>query len=171
MSRLVIDPGHGGKYPGVVYNGLREADATLATALTLKYVLVNELSAPFDVVMTRTKDDVVPLHQRTQIPATLMVSLHYDIPNGAKPIYHQKRCGVSAYVAYRLHYSVFGEHPVWPTTKARFTRLYIDDAEHPAILVEVDTINNYQDSAEYRLAKMRKLATELVSIMKTLEVH
>jgi len=171
--KLVIDPGHGGHAPGVVVKDstgrvvLKESDANLATALTLKWVLVNEMAAPFEVVLTRSTDEFVPLHRRAVMTGDLMVSLHYDIPNGGAPIYYQRRCGVSAYVAYRANVLTGWRKPVWSTYEAVHTgrRLYIDDAKHPAILVEVDTIDKYVDSKEYRLSKMRPLAKSIIDIM------
>lgn len=171
-KRLVIDPGHDGKAVGVVHDGVMEKDATLATALTLKWVLVNELDVDFDVILTRTDDRPTPLHRRIAIPATLFFSVHYDIPHGGKPIYHQKRCGPSTYVAYRLSILTGGEHPVWSTRQAAHTggRLFIDDAHHPAVLWEVDTIDKYRPEREYRLMKARPMARALVEVMKDLEV-
>ena len=170
MKRLVIDPGHGGDKPGVVFNNLREADATLATALTLKYVLAEELNAPFEIAMTRAQDVFTPFNRRTGIPATLLISIHYDIEWGAKPMYWQQgRCD-SYYVARRLVTITGFEHPLWETKRAAHTggRLYIDDANHPAVLWEVDTINHYEDSKEYRLSRARPMAKALIEVMEEL---
>lgn len=167
MALLVIDPGHGGKYPGVVResDGFREADATLATALTLKWLL-KRLGAPFSIMLTRTEDKTIPFSARV-VPATLSISIHYDIPNGAKPIYHQKGRETSYYVAERLRLLTERQHPVWSTEAAAHTggRLYIDDAKHEMVLLEVDTIDNYQDDRDYRIEKMLPVAGALMVIM------
>ena len=166
MSLLVIDPGHGGKHSGVVReDGLREADATLATALTLKWLLVR-MEAPFGIMLTRTEDKSIPFSARV-VPATLSVSLHYDIPNGAKPIYHQKDRLTSYYVAERIRLLTGKQHPVWSTEAAAHTggRLYIDDAKHEMVLVEVDTIDKYVDDPDYRVEKMLPLAGALMVVM------
>ena len=176
VGRLVIDPGHGGSRPGVVLkdNGgkvvIREADAALHTALTLKWVLLNELEVPFDVVLTRNEDVWVPFHRRTNTYGDLFVAVHYDIPHGGKPIYYQARGDVSKCVAGFVNALSGNEHPLWSTRRAAHVggRLYIDDVHYPAILVEVDTIDNYKDNREYRLAKVRPLAKALKEVMNAL---
>ena len=173
VKRLVIDPGHGGSRPGVVMKDddgnilVREADAALHTALTLKWVLLNEIGVPFDVVLTRNRDEWVPFARRTNTHGDLFVALHYDIPNGAKPIYYQARGGISRCIAGVLRILTGKEHPLWSTRMATHVggRLYIDDVHYPAVLVEVDTIDNYKDDKEYRLGKMRPLAHALTEVM------
>ncbi len=51
---IVIDPGHGGRDPGAMYNGQKEADYTLDYCLTLKEKL--ELLG-YKVKLTRTEDE------------------------------------------------------------------------------------------------------------------
>jgi len=50
---IVIDPGHGGIYPGAVHNGIREANLNLTVALKVRDRLV---AAGATVVLTRTSD-------------------------------------------------------------------------------------------------------------------
>jgi N-acetylmuramoyl-L-alanine amidase len=50
---IVIDPGHGGRDPGAVANGVREADVTLAVALKLRDKLVRSGAT---VILTRAID-------------------------------------------------------------------------------------------------------------------
>ena len=166
MALLVIDPGHGGKYSGVVReDGFREADANLKTALTLKWLL-KRMKAPFGIMLTRIDDKTIPFSARV-VPATLSLSLHYDIPNGAKPIYHQQGRQTSYYVAERLRLLTGRKHPVWSTEAAVHTggRLYIDDAHHEMVLLEVDTIDQYQDDPDYRIEQMLPVAGALMVIM------
>lgn len=166
--KLVLDPGHGMPHPGVVYNGVTEADANLAIALAIKWVLRNEIGVDFDIELTRTDKEFVPFHWRTNMPADLMVSIHHDIPRGAAPIYHQRCRAKSAYIAYRLRLLTGARHPVWSTSQAAHTggRLYIDDAKHPAVLWEVSTIDRYKDDREYRLSVARPIAKAIAEVMK-----
>jgi N-acetylmuramoyl-L-alanine amidase len=53
---IVVDPGHGGRYPGASYNGVSEKTINLATALDLRDLLER---AGVNVVMTRTTDVAV----------------------------------------------------------------------------------------------------------------
>jgi N-acetylmuramoyl-L-alanine amidase len=79
VGKVVIDPGHGGKDPGVTGpSGLKEKNLVLDVGLKLRDFLVNRLG--IEVVMTRDKDVYVPLEERTaianQIGADLFISIH-----------------------------------------------------------------------------------------------
>ncbi len=52
---IVIDPGHGGKFPGAVYGGYKEKDINLKVSLRLG-TLLKETHPDIKVVFTRTKD-------------------------------------------------------------------------------------------------------------------
>jgi N-acetylmuramoyl-L-alanine amidase len=78
VSRIVIDPGHGGRDPGTIAKGLTEAALTLDVALRLEKLLQKELGV--EVVLTRRTDVYVPLEERTAIAnrhnADLFLSIH-----------------------------------------------------------------------------------------------
>jgi N-acetylmuramoyl-L-alanine amidase len=78
ISRIVIDPGHGGHDPGAQARGLNEADLTLDVALRLEQLLSKEPG--LEVVLTRRTDVYVPLEERTAIAnregADLFLSIH-----------------------------------------------------------------------------------------------
>jgi len=85
FRRIVIDPGHGGKDPGImskIYN-YAEKSATLDTALRLKIILEK---LGFEVILTRDKDRFVDLSDRcdyaNKVKADLFISLHF---NGGGP--------------------------------------------------------------------------------------
>jgi len=80
VSRIVIDPGHGGKdfgAPGVV-KGVHEKDITLAIGKKLAAKIRDSLKC--EVVMTRTTDRYLTLEERTAIANTkngdLFISIH-----------------------------------------------------------------------------------------------
>ena len=77
VTRVVLDPGHGGHDPGAMGKGLNEADLTLDVALRLEALLQAE---GLEVVLTRRTDVYVPLEQRTAIAnrenADLFLSIH-----------------------------------------------------------------------------------------------
>jgi N-acetylmuramoyl-L-alanine amidase len=83
--RIVIDPGHGGKDPGILSPalGYTEKAATLDTALRLKLVLEKR---GFEAILTREKDVFLELGDRpaaaNKLKADLFISLHYN--GGAK---------------------------------------------------------------------------------------
>jgi N-acetylmuramoyl-L-alanine amidase len=78
VSRIVIDPGHGGRDPGTIAKGLSEASLTLDVALRLEKLLQKELG--IEVVLTRRTDVYIPLEERTAIAnrqnADLFLSIH-----------------------------------------------------------------------------------------------
>ncbi len=83
---IVLDPGHGGRDPGALANGLNEADLMLEIARRLKDDLTR--TGRYDVVLTRDDDVFVPLETRLSVAreagAHLFLSLHADaLPVGA----------------------------------------------------------------------------------------
>jgi len=81
---IVLDPGHGGRDPGAVANGIRESDLNLAIGLKLERVLRDR---GYDVRMTRRTDVFLRLRERTDIAnnanADLFVSIHANaLPPG-----------------------------------------------------------------------------------------
>jgi N-acetylmuramoyl-L-alanine amidase len=86
ISRIVIDPGHGGHDPGVRGNSLNEAELVLDVSLRLKKLLEKEPG--MEVVMTRDTDVYIPLEQRTAIAnresADLFLSIHANASRNLK---------------------------------------------------------------------------------------
>lgn len=79
ISRIVIDPGHGGHDTGTIGpTGLCEKDLVLDVSLRLKRLLETKSGA--EVILTRTDDRFIPLEERTAIAnekaADLFVSIH-----------------------------------------------------------------------------------------------
>jgi N-acetylmuramoyl-L-alanine amidase len=78
ISRIVIDPGHGGHDPGAQSRGVNEAELTLDIALRLEALLQKEPG--LEVVLTRRTDVYIPLEERTAIAnregADLFLSIH-----------------------------------------------------------------------------------------------
>jgi N-acetylmuramoyl-L-alanine amidase len=78
VSRIVIDPGHGGHDPGAEGKGVTEAELVLDISLRLKKLL--EKVHGVEVILTRQTDEFVPLQDRTAIAnregADLFLSIH-----------------------------------------------------------------------------------------------
>jgi N-acetylmuramoyl-L-alanine amidase len=78
VSRIVIDPGHGGHDPGAMGNGVSEAELVLDIALRVEKLLLKQPGT--DVVLTRRTDEFVSLPARTAIAnresADLFLSIH-----------------------------------------------------------------------------------------------
>ena len=80
VSRIVIDPGHGGKDPGAISpTGVREKELTLEIGKLLAKRLKSD---GFETYMTRSKDEFLTLEERTTFAnkkrADLFISVHIN---------------------------------------------------------------------------------------------
>lgn len=80
ISRIVIDPGHGGHDTGTIGpHGLMEKDVCLDVALRLGRIIEKDLPGA-QVIYTRKDDTFIPLEERTAIAnnakADLFISIH-----------------------------------------------------------------------------------------------
>ena len=86
VSRIVIDPGHGGHDPGARGGGTTEAELVLDVSLRLAQLL--EKVPGLEVVLTRKTDEYVPLQERTAIAnreaADLFLSIHANANSSAQ---------------------------------------------------------------------------------------
>jgi len=79
VNRIVIDAGHGGHDYGTIGpNGVLEKDVVLDVALRVSKLVQERMGA--EVVLTRSDDTFIPLHERTAIAndhkADLFLSIH-----------------------------------------------------------------------------------------------
>ncbi|WP_394238813.1 N-acetylmuramoyl-L-alanine amidase [Niallia oryzisoli] len=85
MFKLFLDPGHGGKDPGAVGNGLQEKDITLSISQVIHKTLVNEYR-DIEVWMSRQDDTFPSLSQRTNDAnkwgAHFFLSIHINSGGG-----------------------------------------------------------------------------------------
>ena len=87
ISRIVIDPGHGGHDTGTIGpHGLMEKDLCLDVALRLGYEIEEKIPGA-EVIYTRKDDTFVPLEERTAIAndakADLFISVHANSSHDA----------------------------------------------------------------------------------------
>ncbi len=84
---VVLDPGHGGRDPGAVHNGLKEKDLTLKVGLYL-YELMQQMPQT-KVYMTRNTDVYPEFVDRTglanELEADLFISIHFNANVSTKP--------------------------------------------------------------------------------------
>ena len=80
VSRIVIDPGHGGRDPGAQGKGVNESEIVLDVALRVEKLLAKV--ADLEVILTRRTDEFIPLPERTAIAnregADLFLSIHVN---------------------------------------------------------------------------------------------
>jgi N-acetylmuramoyl-L-alanine amidase len=79
LTTIAIDPGHGGKDPGAVGNGLKEKDLTLAISLKVAELL---RAQKLNVIMTRTADTFVDLSPARTPKCDLSISVHVNAGGG-----------------------------------------------------------------------------------------
>lgn len=86
VSRIVIDPGHGGHDPGAQGKGVNEAELVLDIALRLEKLL--SAVPGVEVILTRRTDEFIPLPERTAIAnregADLFLSIHANASTSAQ---------------------------------------------------------------------------------------
>jgi N-acetylmuramoyl-L-alanine amidase len=86
VSRIVIDPGHGGHDPGGVVRGTTEAAIVLDVALRLEKLLAKVSGV--EVLLTRRADEFLTLQERTAIAnregADLFLSIHANANNNTR---------------------------------------------------------------------------------------
>ena len=80
QKRIIIDVGHGGNDSGAIgINGIQEKDVVLDIANAILR-LNNDLEKPLDIYLTRYKDTLISLSDRTKLAkalnADLFMSLH-----------------------------------------------------------------------------------------------
>ncbi len=93
VSRIVIDPGHGGSDPGASGNGITEAALVLDVALRLEKLLLEQPG--FEVVLTRRTNAAVPLARRTAIANEESADLFLSIHANSSP--RRETAGVETY--------------------------------------------------------------------------
>jgi N-acetylmuramoyl-L-alanine amidase len=86
VSRIVIDPGHGGHDPGAQGKGVAEAELVLDVALRLEKLLQKVPGT--EVILTRRTDEFIALQERTAIAnregADLFLSIHANASPNAQ---------------------------------------------------------------------------------------
>lgn len=85
MTKIVIDPGHGGSDPGAVYGGHQEKKFNLQIALKVRDYLRDLYEV--NILMTRTTDKTVSLRERTDFAnsqqADYFCSIHINAGGGS----------------------------------------------------------------------------------------
>lgn len=151
VSRIVIDPGHGGRDPGTLAHGSSEAKLVLDVALRLERLLERE---GFEVVLTRRTDVYIPLEERTAIAnrerADLFLSIHANASRNP-----QAR-GIETY------YLSFASNPEAETVAARENATSAGGMHNLTSIVRAIALNNKLDESR-DLAGMvqRALAAQL----------
>lgn len=87
LTKVVIDAGHGGKDPGALGKKSKEKDIVLSIALKVG-AYIQEKSEGVEVIYTRSTDEFIELHKRSEIAnknkADLFISIHANANRNTK---------------------------------------------------------------------------------------
>jgi N-acetylmuramoyl-L-alanine amidase len=137
VSRIVIDPGHGGHDPGAHGKGLTESAVTLDIALRLEKLLEKEPG--LEVVLTRREDVYIPLEERTAIAnreaADLFLSIHANASRTATAR------GVETY------FLSFASSPEAEAVAARENSAHAGEMHKLPDIIKAITLNNKLDES------------------------
>jgi N-acetylmuramoyl-L-alanine amidase len=119
QKRIVIDVGHGGKDSGAIgRNGIQEKGVVLSIANEI-LKLNNALNKPLDIYLTRYKDTLISLSDRTKLAKALKVDVfvslhcnHSDNPDarGLEVYASQKETNYSKesiYIGYQIEKTLY----------------------------------------------------------------
>lgn len=168
---VIIDPGHGGKDPGSLGNGLRESEVVLKIGHKMaKYYD----KTPMQAKLTRTGDTFIPLDARAsyaqRINADLFVSIHTNSfsnssANGQETFY-PRVAAASTRVNDSKALAIYTQHRMqeaWNLTNRGVKEgnlAVLRDNSVPAVLAEIGFISNAKDAglmkSEASLDKMAK---------------
>lgn len=152
MTKVFVDPGHGGRDPGATGHGLKEKDITLAVSLKVGDILERH---GIEVIYSRTTDVYVSLADRTNMAnrskAKIFVSIHVNSATntsarGIETFSHptsSQGAKLSKSIQDRLVESKIFSHDRGTKT-ANFHVLRASSM--PASLTELGFIVNYQDA-------------------------
>lgn len=154
VSRIVIDPGHGGADPGASANGVTEADLVLDVALRLEKLLLAQPG--FEVVLTRRTNQAVALTRRTAMANADAADLFLSIHANSSP--RRQTAGVETY------YLNFASNPQAEAVAARENASSPQAMHSLPELVRAITMNNkLEESRELAGAVQTSLVRRLRS--------
>jgi N-acetylmuramoyl-L-alanine amidase len=137
VSRIVIDPGHGGHDPGAMGHRTTEAEVVLDVALRLEKLLNAE--GTFDVVLTRRSNVYIALEERTAVAnragADLFLSIH------ANSSRNRRATGVETY------YLNFASNPEAEAVAARENATAARSMHQLPEMVRAIALNNNLDES------------------------
>ncbi len=153
ISRIVIDPGHGGHDPGTLTAGSNEARLVLDVALRLEKLLKKEPG--LEVVLTRRTDVFIPLEQRTAIAnregADLFLSIHANASRDPAAR------GVETY------FLSFASNPEAEAVAARENATSASDMHNLPSIVRAIALNNKLDESRDLAALVQQSLTARLS--------
>jgi len=168
FSRVIIDPGHGGKDPGSRWYGISEKTLTLDVAKRLSAALK---SKGVSSVLTRTSDTYVSLDYRAQkanrYSDAIMVSIHFNAHTnrsikGIETFYYpgsSKGRALAGKVQTELANRINSSNRGIKAGRLKVLRL----TKHPAILIECSFISNRWECQRCAASWYRQIIAEEIA--------
>ena len=182
QKRIVIDVGHGGKDSGAIgINDIQEKDVVFNIANAI-LKLNNQLDKPLDIYLTRYRDTLISLSDRTKLAkaleADLFVSLHCnhsDNPDArGVEVYVSKKqeenSKESVFIGYQIEKTlcnVIG----YESRGIKFLNFQVlreAMSYCPAVLIELGFLSN-RDEAKY-LKQQKNVFALALSILNSLQI-
>jgi N-acetylmuramoyl-L-alanine amidase len=137
VTRIVIDPGHGGHDPGARGNGISEADLVLDVAKRLEQLLLKEQN--FEIVLTRRANTYVSLEERTELANTSEADLFLSI--------HANASTAPAARGIETYFLNFANNPEAEAVAARENAGSSKTMRHLPDIVQAIALNNKLDES------------------------
>lgn len=155
--KIMIDPGHGGKDPGAVGNGLREKDLTLKLSLRIGELLA---ARGADVQYTRTDDWFIELSERARqanaAGVDYFLSIHINAGGGSGFESFTFPGSAGATAAYRnvIHRKVaaaFAAVGLPDRGQKQANLAVLRETNMPAVLLEYGFIDHAKDAGQLKI--------------------
>jgi len=173
---IVIDPGHGGKDTGAIgINGLQEKDVALNVANEIVKLNKTLLNYELDIYLTRYKDTLISLADRTRLTKTLkadiFISLHCNAAktnSGGIEIYVHNSDKPNTNSSITLGSYILNEITEQLSFKNRgvkFANFQVlrEAASYPNVLIEMGFITNTDEASCFSKTKnIRALALTIL---------
>ncbi|MCA1041632.1 N-acetylmuramoyl-L-alanine amidase [Bacillus infantis] len=171
---IAIDPGHGGKDPGAISNGIYEKELNLSVSLKVRNILQQK---GIQVVMTRTGDTYPTLGQRVDIAvnakADSFVSIHGNTngsssPSGTETYYSTAALSdraessrqLATFIQNRLYKAIDTQNRGVKTANFQVIRYN----PLPSVLVELGFLSNKSDAAKLSSDAYRNKMAEAIAL-------
>jgi N-acetylmuramoyl-L-alanine amidase len=151
MTKIFIDPGHGGSDPGAVGNGLKEKDLVLTISRHIRDILLSEYKG-VQVRMSRNSDVFLSLSERAKLAnnwgADYFCSVHINAGGGTgfETFIHTSRSSKSVAHQNVVHPAIFSKMNVKDRGKKSANYAVLRQTNMPSILTETLFIDNANDA-------------------------
>jgi N-acetylmuramoyl-L-alanine amidase len=153
--KLYLDPGHGGEDPGAQGNGLNEKDITLAIALKIRKIILNDYES-VQVKMSRTSDTTTSLELRSSDAnswgADFFLAIHINSADssaqGYEDFIYNGASNTSKAAKYQdlIHAEVMKVNQLKDRGQKKANFHVLRETNMPALLTENGFISNKQDA-------------------------